>query len=129
MTVPEGWVYIGEHLALDLAEIEKVVGTKLHFGVGPAEKSQPASPRQRTARPRCPACHAHDGVPICYGYPTEETQARANAGEVVLGGCVVSGDPPLWSCTACGHQWGRLNLGPSSQTPGKGRPTPSSPSP
>jgi hypothetical protein len=35
-------------------------------------------------------------VPLVMGLPTEETAKRAESGEVVLGGCIVSGHEPRW---------------------------------
>ncbi len=40
-------------------------------------------------------------LPIVYGYPTPETFEAAQRGEVVLGGCVLTGDDPEWTCAAC----------------------------
>lgn len=44
-------------------------------------------------RPRlCPHCSSRDTAPIVYGYPGEELIAAARQGEVVLGGCCITGD-------------------------------------
>jgi hypothetical protein len=40
-------------------------------------------------------------VRILYGYPTAESFERAGRGEIVLGGCVLTGDDPEWACPAC----------------------------
>ncbi len=45
-------------------------------------------------------------VRIVYGRPTEETAARARAGEFRLGGCVITGDDPKWACPKCGEPLG-----------------------
>lgn len=53
----------------------------------------------------CPQCGSEDVVEIVYGYPTEETLERAEAGEVRLGGCVVGHCDPNRYCNNCGHEW------------------------
>jgi hypothetical protein len=63
-----------------------------------------------TAVRTCPACGAREVVPIVYGYPGRELLADAEAGRVVLGGCILRAGSPTRSCNACGHQWGRLRL-------------------
>lgn len=40
-------------------------------------------------------------VPIAYGLPTGVLMDAAERGEVVLGGCTVTGDDPQWACPAC----------------------------
>jgi hypothetical protein len=44
-----------------------------------------------TTRPGLPKL-----LPVCYGKPRYDTLARAQRGEVVLGGCIVRGYDPLW---------------------------------
>jgi hypothetical protein len=58
--------------------------------------------------PRCPSCGAERIAHIQYGlvFPDEEHRRKLAAGEVVMGGCVVTGAAHVWQCTACGHQWG-----------------------
>lgn len=47
----------------------------------------------------CPVCNKTDQViPIVYGYPGEELDKKAQKGEVILGGCMVSEDNPRWYC-------------------------------
>ena len=53
----------------------------------------------------CPACGAHAGIPIVYGYPDPDQQERSAAGKIELGGCICSFDQPEWSCRACNHRW------------------------
>lgn len=50
---------------------------------------------------RCPKCEALEVVPIVYGLPGEELLAAGEAGEVFLGGCVVSDEDPAWRCRVC----------------------------
>jgi hypothetical protein len=44
-----------------------------------------------TTRPGLPKL-----LPVCYGKPRYDNLARAQRGEVVLGGCMVRGYEPLW---------------------------------
>ena len=53
---------------------------------------------------RCPQCGSEDVIGIVYGYPTEETLERAEAGEVRLGGCIVGYCSPNRYCKNCGHE-------------------------
>jgi hypothetical protein len=56
---------------------------------------------------QCPECGAAVR-PIMYGYPTAEAQGAVARGEIVLGGCVISEEAPIWSCRLCGAEGGRL---------------------
>lgn len=49
----------------------------------------------------CPNC-SHVTVPVLYGYPGPGTMERVDAGEVVLGGCVIGGDDAPRGCPSCG---------------------------
>ena len=62
------------------------------------------------AAQRCPVCGAAGVARIGYGLPrfTPDLTADLDAGRVVLGGCDISGDDPVWLCRACKHSWGRL---------------------
>lgn len=40
-------------------------------------------------------------VPIVYGLPGWDLAEAEKNGEVVLGGCVVSGNDPEWACPNC----------------------------
>lgn len=53
--------------------------------------------------PTCPTCGA-PGVPIIYGMPGPELVDAAERGEVVIGGCFITGDDPTHTCAA-GHEW------------------------
>jgi hypothetical protein len=54
----------------------------------------------------CPECGSNTNVvPIVYGYPSPELREAAERGEVFLGGCVITGDDPLWYCDDCEHGW------------------------
>jgi hypothetical protein len=55
--------------------------------------------------PTCPECGA-EGVPIVYGMPGSELIAEEEAGQVVLGGCVVGEENPTWACKGPDqHEW------------------------
>jgi hypothetical protein len=56
-------------------------------------------------KPACPECGSRDVLPIVYGLPGPELEARALRGEVMLGGCVVFDSSPDLGCTNCGASW------------------------
>ena len=39
-------------------------------------------------------------VPIVYGYPSGSMFRDAARGKIVLGGCVIFGNDPQWTCSA-----------------------------
>ena len=57
---------------------------------------------------RCPECGSGRVARILYGLPhfSEELERKLEAGEVVLGGCMISDDDPTRQCAECGHRWG-----------------------
>ncbi len=50
---------------------------------------------------RCPACGSEKIIPIVYGLPVPAANDAAEAGEIMLGGCCLSGRDPRWVCRAC----------------------------
>lgn len=62
--------------------------------------SGPASRTREMAKEPCPSCGGKL-VPIAYGLPGEELMEAAQRGEVAMGGCVVTGDDPVWQCREC----------------------------
>jgi hypothetical protein len=60
-------------------------------------------------RPDCPECGAGDVVPMIVGLPGPELIEAAEAGEVMLAGCVVMPDQPNWGCRICRHEWRDAN--------------------
>ena len=50
---------------------------------------------------KCPRCKSARVVTIVYGLPGMEAFEEAQAGEIVLGGCEVTDDDPLWQCLDC----------------------------
>ncbi|QEH38599.1 hypothetical protein OJF2_72030 [Aquisphaera giovannonii] len=57
----------------------------------------------------CPRCGSRKLATILWGLPAfdDELERRLDAGEVVLGGCCVTDDDPVWECTECGWQAGK----------------------
>ena len=52
----------------------------------------------------CPACGATgEPIPVVYGMPGPDGDllAASERGEVVLGGCSLTGDDPEWACATC----------------------------
>ena len=50
----------------------------------------------------CPKCNRKDRVvPITYGYPSDKARGWADAGKIMIGGCVVSKNPPKFYCKRC----------------------------
>lgn len=54
---------------------------------------------------KCPHCSEPEGVEIAYGLPGHELMASATRGEVLLGGCCISGDDPTHGCLSCRSEW------------------------
>ena len=54
----------------------------------------------------CPKCTTQ-GLVIVYGYPNEDDIDAAEAGLVVLGGCLLTSEDPCWQCPQCDFRWGR----------------------
>jgi rubredoxin len=54
---------------------------------------------------RCPECGVVGLLPIVYGYPTRQAVDAEERGEIVLGGCVISGVMPNWACPECENHY------------------------
>ncbi len=56
---------------------------------------------------KCPACHSDKIMKIIYGLPdmTKEIERQLDDKKMVLGGCLVSDNAPLWMCSACNHKF------------------------
>jgi hypothetical protein len=63
-----------------------------------------------THAPVCTKCGSQDVLPLVFGYPDGEIEAKARRGEVALGGCICWGDmrDPRWGCRECGERWGAV---------------------
>ena len=48
---------------------------------------------------RCKQCGAPI-IPIVYGYPSSSMFRDAARGKIALGGCVIFGNDPQWTCSA-----------------------------
>ena len=62
----------------------------------------------------CPECGSKKVASIRYGLPMlfdEELKRRLNAGQIILGGCCITDDDPLWQCVECQHRWGKREVG------------------
>ncbi len=55
----------------------------------------------------CPQCGREDSVPLLWGMPALEDMRLAERGLVALGGCMVPGEQPAFTCRSCGLEWGR----------------------
>lgn len=74
-----------------------------------------------TADTKCPKCGSK-AIPVVYGYPTPEVEARRDRGEIALGGCMVGlGTEPDFRCTSCGCGWRhpRLTRGAAAKSAAK----------
>ena len=60
-----------------------------------------------TKQVTCPKCGSKKKTRILYGLPSREGFEAADRGEVVLGGCCVSDESPVWECDDCGKQFGK----------------------
>jgi hypothetical protein len=72
---------------------------------------------KRTRKPKtCSECGSKRIAKILYGYPSfsDKELRDAELGKVVFGGCVVTGDEPVWECADCGKSFRRtdVNLAP-----------------
>jgi hypothetical protein len=55
----------------------------------------------------CPGCGREDSVPLVWGFPDPGSSELAERGLVALGGCMLPGEAPAFSCRTCGLHWGR----------------------
>lgn len=90
-------IYIGVGFLLLLAGIILAV-----FSAIQRSRSAPIL-RPSPKKARCPRCGPVKPVPIMYGLPAspDKVHAAERRGELLWGGCVVSGDSPLYACPVC----------------------------
>ncbi len=52
----------------------------------------------------CPACGASIIAEILYEMVacSDELEQDIDSGRIILGGCCLTGDDPVWECTQCG---------------------------
>jgi hypothetical protein len=66
-----------------------------------------------TQKPKkCPACGSEKIAEILYGLPafSERLQKMLADNEIVLGGCCITGDDPVWRCVDCKADINRLDI-------------------
>ncbi len=71
--------------------------------------AQLKSPRKPDS---CPKCGSRKVAKILYGMPVfnDELEQALKAGRIVLGGCCVSDDDPIWACVECQHNFGHRTV-------------------
>lgn len=59
---------------------------------------------------KCSHCSSHDTSEILYGLPafSMSLEKRLEAHEIVLGGCCIDEDSPVYHCHACKKDFGKL---------------------
>lgn len=120
ISLTKGWVLIGDTFIDDLMEIEAFYGEELmvpdNNGIGrplfanykSKKKWQNGSvvavrcESQRKPR-KCPACNSSRIANILYGMPEQSPKLERDieAGRIILGGCCISDDDPVWQCADC----------------------------
>lgn len=68
-------------------------------------------PRRNQRRPRrCRACGSKRIATILYGEPAMDEQVRREIeeGRLVIGGCCITDDDPMWQCSDCGTRVHRV---------------------
>ena len=72
----------------------------------PRKTTANAKHRSKEQPATCPECNLEKIAYILRGMPnfTDEMKRQLDAGEVVLGGCLIRDDMPRWKCAACGAQ-------------------------
>ena len=68
-----------------------------------ADASTPNS--TKNSRPKCPNCGTSKVAEILYGLPICIDKGKLDRGEIVLGGCCITGSDPKWHCNRCRHNW------------------------
>lgn len=93
---------------------EKIEGVKMSEDREDNSVSQNKRVTLVGVRHNCPQCQSRDVARILRGLPaySREMQRELDAGELTLGGCLISEGSPLCACNACGRRFGpirRLN--------------------
>jgi len=57
----------------------------------------------------CPKCKSNMIIDIVYGYPGDKLLSNASQSKVKLGGCVIWGDDPEYTCKSCGYNFSGLD--------------------
>ena len=55
----------------------------------------------------CPICNGKNIAKIFWGLPADmrEMEGELERKEIVLGGCIVTGNDPKWRCNKCLTRW------------------------
>jgi hypothetical protein len=98
---------LGERRLIERQEVTDSYGPapRRRYAVSMTRGGEPSTSRPSAKAMNCPSCGAEAAVPIAYGMPDDELAQEAEAGLVVLGGCVLSDDSPALHCAECGHDW------------------------
>ncbi len=59
---------------------------------------------EKHARQLCPACAKREGVPLIFGFPSDEDFREQERGNVILAGCVLDSESNL-QCRKCAFRW------------------------
>ena len=61
-----------------------------------------------TNKVRCPNCQSTNHAEILWGLPADmmAIKEELDKKEIVLGGCIVTGNDPKWECNECLTRWG-----------------------
>jgi len=59
---------------------------------------------------KCPNCGSTNVLGILYGMPTHEAFLKAEAGEIKLGGCCITGNDPEYFCKDCENEWDKRQV-------------------
>jgi len=64
---------------------------------------------EMTYKTKCPNCQSTNHAEILWGLPADmrAIEEELDKKEIVLGGCVVTGDDPKWECNECLTRWGK----------------------
>ena len=68
--------------------------------------------RSRVKKPRtCLECGSKRIAKILYGMPafSDELERDIKSGKIVLGGCVITDEDPIWQCVDCGKSYFKPN--------------------
>lgn len=61
---------------------------------------------------RCPNCNSKNVAEILYGLPiySKELEKKLEKGKIILGGCCITNNSPLFHCNDCSKEWGVFKL-------------------
>lgn len=101
------WAYAVYHCGTTANAFSDVHWTYFPYGADARGDALSEPPKRSNA---CPECGDRSRkLRIAWGYPSRELAARADRGEVALGGCLIPPDPPTHACARCGAPLTRRN--------------------